>query len=82
MLPTLIQPQERFQKSHQHTAATEKQTRLVQLTTLSYVYRFKIRKIHMQTHIKLPALFLNSVHPVEQSIYSSFNVTTCETERE
>lgn len=36
----------------------------------------------MQTHIKLPALFLNSVHPVEQSIYSSFNVTTCETERE
>lgn len=82
MLPTLIQPQERFQKSLQHTAATEKQTRLVQLTTLSYVYHFKIRKIHVQTHIELPALFLNSVHPVEQSIYSSFNVTTCETERE
>ncbi len=77
MLPILLQPQENLQKTHQHTAATEKQHYHVKPTTLSHTWR---ANLHVQTHIKLPALFLNGVHPVEQSVYSSFNVTTRESE--
>jgi len=39
MLPILLQPQENLQKTHQHTAATEKQHYHVKPTTLSHTRR-------------------------------------------
>ncbi len=50
------------------------------IITLNLQLSLTHEELHVQTHIELPALFLNGVHPVEQSVYSSFNVTTRESE--
>lgn len=50
MLPILLQPQENLQKTHQHTAATEKQHYYVKPTTLSHTCRFTIRDTRADSH--------------------------------